>query len=130
VLTPRILSVLIMCDIQSGEIASTLTFIFYHLAQHPAQARKLQAELDTLDSNLNAGSLRSLDHLNAIISETLRLHPPILSGSYRNTPPEGIEIAGQHIPGDITVNVPAYSLHRCNNFLQLSLLSALLFANI
>ncbi|MCJ1388704.1 hypothetical protein MMC18_001553 [Xylographa bjoerkii] len=99
----------------SGEIASTLTFLFYRLAQSPTEARKLQAELDSVGPNFDSKNLRSLEHLNAIISETLRLHPPILSGSLRNTPSEGIEIAGRHIPGDVTVLVPAYSLHRLDS---------------
>ncbi|MCJ1402819.1 hypothetical protein MMC11_006040 [Xylographa trunciseda] len=63
----------------SGEIASTLTFLFYRLTQSPAEARKLQVELDSVGPEFNSKNLRSLEHLNAIISETLRLHPPILS---------------------------------------------------
>ena len=53
-----------------------------------------------------------MPHLNGIISETLRLHPPVPASSLRDTPPQGLIIAGRYIPGNTTVLVPAYTLGR------------------
>jgi cytochrome P450 len=52
-------------------------------------------------------------HLNGIIYEALRLHPPIPSGLLRVTPPEGISFEGVYIPGGVTVSVPTHPLGRC-----------------
>ena len=61
--------------------------------------------------------------LAAISNETLRLHPPVQSGSGRTIPQEGMTISsGRHsgpnqgetilIPGNALVFVPMYTLHR------------------
>ena len=55
--------------------------------------------------------LQSLTYLNAVINETLRLWPAPTSG-LRQTPPEGVVVAGRYIPGDTTVLTPGYSLAR------------------
>ena len=97
----------------SDTTASSLVFLFYHLAQNPIWVDKIRKELDALASALDMRSLQSLPSLNAFINETLRLHPPVPSAGLRETPPEGIEIGNQYIPGHTTVVVPVYSLHRC-----------------
>ena len=74
---------------------------------------QLQKELATLDDISDYSALQSLPYLNSLINETLRLHPAVPTGGLRNTPPEGITIAGRYIPGNITVAIPQYSLHRC-----------------
>lgn len=51
-------------------------------------------------------------HLNGVIHEALRLNPPIPSGYPRVTPPEGITIAGNYIPGGTTVVVPLRTMGR------------------
>ena len=57
--------------------------------------------------------LHSLPHLNGVINETLRLYPPVPMHGSRETPPEGITIAGQFIPGGTTLFAPRYTIHRC-----------------
>lgn len=93
-------------------MALTLTMIFYHLAKHPAHANKIRDELKTVRSIQETTELQSLDHLNAVITETLRLYPGVPAGAPRNTPPEGLDIAGHHIPGNVSVIAPCYSLGR------------------
>lgn len=101
----------------SDTVAPTLVFLFYELALHPDQAEKLHAELLSVDIH-DRKSLQALPHLNGFIQETLRLHPPVPSGGYRQTPPEGITVAGQYIPGYTTIVSPRYSLGRLESCFQ------------
>jgi tryprostatin B 6-hydroxylase len=54
----------------------------------------------------------NLQHLNAVIQETLRLHPPVPSLIQRKTPPEGIVIDGTVIPGNMIISCPQYVIGR------------------
>lgn len=56
--------------------------------------------------------LANLEHLNAVIQETLRLHPPVPSMLQRKTPSEGIMIDGTFIPGNTIVSCPQYVIGR------------------
>ena len=40
------------------------------------------------------------------------MHPPVPSGGYRETPPDGLTVAGHYIPGLTTVVAPRYTLGR------------------
>ncbi|MCJ1237976.1 hypothetical protein MMC14_005963 [Varicellaria rhodocarpa] len=99
----------------SDTVASSLVFLFSHLARDLAQLTKLRIELQTLNSVFDFKALQSLDHLNGVINETLRLHPPVPSGPLRVTPPDGVTIAGHYVPGDTVVAIPSYSLGRLEN---------------
>jgi len=99
----------------SDTTASTLTHIFYHLAREPEQVEHLRREIaPQIDSSgvIVPVKLQHLDHLNGIINETLRLHPPVPTAIPRLTPPQGIQIGDVHIPGDITVWCPPYTIGR------------------
>ncbi|KAL8793721.1 MAG: hypothetical protein Q9195_003662 [Heterodermia aff. obscurata] len=90
----------------SETILSTMVFLFYHLAAAPTEITKLRTELQALTSFSDNRELTSMPHLNGVINETLRLHPPIPSGGLRDTPPEGLEIDGTYVPGGVTVLLP------------------------
>jgi cytochrome P450 len=99
----------------SDTTASTLTHTFYHLARDPEQVDRLRREIaPQIDSPevIALVKLQHLDHLNGIINETLRLHPPVPTAIPRLTPPEGIWIEDIHVPGDITVWCPPYTIGR------------------
>lgn len=98
--------------------ASTLTFLFYHLAQTPSAQEKLHAELESTSFSTDARTLQYLPYLNGCIYEALRLHPPLPSGCLRITPPEGLNVDGIIIPGGVTVLTPAYSLGRLESCFQ------------
>ena len=97
-------------------VATTLTHIFYYLAKDPAQVRKVREEIESLmrpDEPFNAQSMVNAKHLNGIINEALRLHPPSPAGGFRTTPPQGITVDDIFIPGGVNICVPLYSLGRC-----------------
>ena len=96
----------------SDTVALTLIYLFYRLARHPEQLRKLQKELDGLDSVSDFTALQHAQHLNGIINETMRLHPATLTGNLRETPPEGAMISGRYVPGNIVICSPRYIISK------------------
>ncbi|CAF3496926.1 unnamed protein product [Fusarium graminearum] len=95
----------------SDTTGPTLTMVFYLLAKHPEHQVKLYEELQQIDVT-DREALKTLPHLNAIINETMRFYPAIMTGGNRDTPPEGMTIAGRFIPGDVTIVSPRYSIFR------------------
>lgn len=92
-------------------MAPTLVFIFYELVLHPDHEEQLYQEVK--DANFHDRKiLQSLPRLNGFINECLRMHPPVPSGGYRQTPPGGLEVAGHFIPGHTTIVAPRYTLGR------------------
>lgn len=99
----------------SDTLTASLTFVFYHLASHPEQVAKLREEIDALwpdGEEFDAKKVANAEHLNAIIHEGLRMHPPVASGVSRVTPKEGVEIDGVFIPGGVTISVPSWAIGR------------------
>ncbi|KAE8332165.1 cytochrome P450 [Aspergillus sergii] len=95
----------------SDTTAATLTNLFFHLATDHTWQAKLQEELDALPE-LTQERLTSVKLLDALINETLRLHPAVPSGTQRLTPPEGLQIGDKYIPGDVMVCIPTHTLFR------------------
>jgi len=56
--------------------------------------------------------IATLPLLDAIIQETLRMHPPVPSGLPRDTPREGMYIDGVFIPPDTHVSCPTWTIQR------------------
>ena len=87
----------------SDATAATLTHIFYYLARDQSVFRNLQNELNHLQDDASEGvdhrKLQKAEHLNAIINETLRLHPVVSSALSRKTPSEGIMVGDPFNPG-------------------------------
>lgn len=104
----------------SDTIAATFTHIFYYLAKDPSQVQRLRAELKNAPSGdeFSIQALQGLDHMNGVISETLRLHPPVPGGVYRDSPKEGIQVGDHFIPGEVTILTPTYSIQRCTRSLS------------
>ena len=102
----------------SDTTACALTYIIYELVRHPSHISKLRKELASINpaicpNKIQHLQLQHLDHLNGVINETLRLHPPVVTGLERLTPLEGLTIGGVFIPGNTTVWSPQYVLGRC-----------------
>lgn len=100
----------------SDTTAIALTHMFYYLASDPSQAERLRAELRTLikpDTPFSVKAVQHAEHLNGVINEALRMHPPVPSGTFRKTPPEGITVDGVFIPGEVDLTLPHYVIGRC-----------------
>ncbi|EDU46786.1 Cytochrome P450 [Pyrenophora tritici-repentis] len=98
----------------SDTVAATLTFAFFYLAKYPEHATRLRDELLPFrapDGTFSHQRIFNAPHLNAVINETLRLHPPA-STILRETPPQGILVGETFIPGNMTVFSSQYALGR------------------
>lgn len=77
------------------------------LARHPEHLQKLREELAAYmpDPAINVmhQKIVNLNHLSGIIYEALRMYSPLPTAVPRTTPPEGIEIEGVFVPGNMNV---------------------------
>ncbi|KAL3470579.1 cytochrome P450 [Aspergillus californicus] len=104
--------------------AVVLTYLLWELSRHSDLQKDLQNELFTLEPNLtypssqsfelpSPKSIDSLPLLEAILTETLRLHASIPGIQPRVTPYPTCTLVGyDNIPANTRVNAQAYSLHR------------------
>ncbi|KAH7133758.1 pisatin demethylase [Dactylonectria macrodidyma] len=105
----------------SDTTAITLRAIFYYLLKDPPKMEKLIAELVTQnqaggftrdDALVRWDEVRDLPYLGAVINEALRCHPAAGLTLERVVPPQGIEVAGHHLPGGTIVGCSAWVIHR------------------
>ncbi|KAI2629001.1 cytochrome P450 [Xylaria nigripes] len=95
----------------SDTVASTLVFAMFELACNQSRQHLLYDELQNLDVH-NREQLQHCDYLNAIINETLRLHPAVPTGGYRQSSPAGAIVNKTFVPGNVTIVSPRYSIGR------------------
>jgi len=95
----------------SDTTAPTLTTIFYFLAKNPRDADIIFEELSQIDVQ-DSQAVASLPHLNGAINEAMRLLPAVLTFVTRMTPPEGMDVDGTFIPGNVKLAAPRYSIGR------------------
>jgi cytochrome P450 len=85
------------------------------LANSPQIYRKLQNEIDELfnrGQSITIETVRNLEYLNGVVNEALRLYTPTPSGMYATTLPQGLDVDGVHIPGNVQVDIPFLALMR------------------
>lgn len=101
----------------SDTTAATLAHLFYHLGHEPSLVDRIRDELAEYNivnnQTLDIQALQHLPYLNAVINETLRLHPPVPGGVYRHTPAEGVTLGQHWVPGGVKIVQPIYTIHRC-----------------
>ncbi|KAK9771404.1 hypothetical protein SCAR479_11883 [Seiridium cardinale] len=103
----------------SDTTAASLTCLFFELARNPNALELLQQEIDEFYQQINpidGQALSKLEYLDAVINETLRLHPPVPSGVQRKAPQEGLTIDDIYIPGNTIVKVPTHTVFRDARF--------------
>ena len=99
-------------SMHSDTTAPSLTTLFYLLARNPRDIGKIQQELDSVDAH-DIRAVAALSHLNGAVNEAMRLLPAVLTFVTRVSPPEGMEVEGTFIPGNIKIAAPRYSIGRC-----------------
>lgn len=93
-----------------------MSFLFYFLARDQSLRERLRRELQAVvqkSGEFANADLQNVELLDAIINETLRIHPPASSMAGRITPPEGVMIDDVWIPGGTEVDTPVMIYHRC-----------------
>jgi hypothetical protein len=108
-------------------IGITLTYAMHELSQRLGLQSSLRKELTTAElpltyplqhQLLSTSILRKLDGLpllDAVITETLRLHPSAPGPQRRFVPKGGTIINGYLIPAGVTISSAPYCLHRCKD---------------
>ena len=92
---------------------STVSFLLYELARHPAEAARLVEEQDRVIGGRapQAGALeREMPRLDMVLDETLRLYPPAWIGPRRAV--EDFEFAGHEVKAGSYVNYCSWASHR------------------
>ncbi|KAE8340462.1 hypothetical protein BDV24DRAFT_175348 [Aspergillus arachidicola] len=106
----------IMMNAGTVTTAIAITNVLYQLIRHPEAMAKLREEIDgVLGPNEIVASydtVKHLPYLRACLDESLRILPPTPHGLPRQTPPEGMEILGEWVPGNTSVSMSAYVAHR------------------
>lgn len=109
----------IMMNAGSDTTAIAMSNAMYLLLKNPHCLAKLREELDTVldpeDVVAPYDKVRHLPYLRACLDEALRILPPTTFGLPRRTPAEGAVILDDFIPGNTSVSISAYVMHRNTN---------------
>ncbi|TBU46359.1 high nitrogen upregulated cytochrome P450 monooxygenase 2 [Dichomitus squalens] len=101
----------------SDTSSCVLAHALYCVLTHPDVYKRLQTEVDAFfppgENALDTARHADMPWLNAVINETMRVYPPLPSGSQRATTREtgGRMVGSYYIPPETTVNIPFYVLH-------------------
>jgi len=108
------LLILTLCCYSDTSATANACTLFY-LAKHPHIMRKLQRQLDAAmpdgPRSWSYDKVTTVTYLDDVIKESMRLKPPVITGGYRVTPAEGLQVDEVWIPGDVNVFVPFQVLH-------------------
>ncbi|TFY64573.1 hypothetical protein EVJ58_g2549 [Rhodofomes roseus] len=108
----------------SDTTAASLTHALYLLMGHPTCYKRLQSELDAAfppggEMPTDSAKLAQLEYLNAVINETLRLFPALMTSLQRGpTPGSGGQLLGgkMFVPEGTGVYIPPYVYNRDPRF--------------
>ncbi|CAG8961162.1 hypothetical protein HYFRA_00002705 [Hymenoscyphus fraxineus] len=103
----------------SETTATLLSGLTYYLLENPRVLAKLAHEVRTSFSSqeeINSATISNLTYLPAVLSEALRLFPPV-PGHMRRVVPSGhhITISGHTVPPNTRVAVDIYSTGHCSH---------------
>ncbi|KAK0109972.1 hypothetical protein ONS95_002639 [Cadophora gregata] len=95
----------------------TMSTVVYYLARSKDKAETLQREIDmleagrTLSSPVTFQECQKLPYLQAVLKETLRIHPATGQLLSRLVPPGGAILSGQHFPEGVEVGTSPWLIH-------------------
>jgi len=97
-------------------VAVGLAWTFWLLSRHPEVLRRVQAEIDEglNGQRPNFENTKPLTYLSRVISESLRIQPPVWLMS--RMPTNDDEVGGFHIPAGSQVLISSYVSHRHTGF--------------
>lgn len=106
----------------SETTASLLSGLLMWLLRSPDAYRKLTDEIRSnfaTAADMHFTKLQDLPYMNACIDEALRIFPPIPTGLTRTVPKDGDTVAGEFLPGGVTVSCHGWACsHSPLNFTQ------------
>lgn len=91
----------------SETTATLLSTALYLLTTSPRALAKLNIEIRSAYENegdIDLLNTQNLTYLNAVINESLRIHPPVPGSGPRVTAPGGSIIAGVYIPQNVSMD--------------------------
>ncbi|KAE9378959.1 cytochrome P450 [Stipitochalara longipes BDJ] len=97
----------------SDTTTTAMTQIFRMLAKDKRVLKKLQDEVDGTYGEWKELSIQKatkMSYLNAVVNEGLRLCNPLPTGAYAGTYPQGVEVAGKFVPGNVQITIPHLAL--------------------
>lgn len=95
----------------SDTTASALATMFTTLASDPSCQEKLRQEVKESFEDGSYTCARPQNLLDGVISETLRICPPVLFAPQRMVPEGGIRIGDVDLPGGTILSFSTYNFH-------------------
>ncbi|RYP20696.1 hypothetical protein DL765_002646 [Monosporascus sp. GIB2] len=98
----------------SETTATALSGATYLLLTHRDVLEKLNREVRSAFASadeITISSVSRLSYMLAVLNESLRLYPPLVSGLVRVVPPAGEHVAGHWVPGGTNVEVQEWSIN-------------------
>ena len=95
----------------SEPTTAALLYTFCELAKHPEHIEMIYDEVKDVDVR-DTKRLGELQHLNAVINESLRLWPVLLTGGMRKTTAQSLRIGDVAIPPHTTIVAPKFCISR------------------
>ncbi|KAK2601505.1 hypothetical protein N8I77_010952 [Diaporthe amygdali] len=99
----------------SDTVAITLATATHYLLTSPVVLDKLKLEVRsafTSEADITIAQVTNLKYLLAVIDEAMRINPALADGQTRVTGPEGLIVAGEHIPAHTSLSVSPWSAMR------------------
>lgn len=96
----------------SETLTTALAGAVHHLLGDPDTFKAVLDEIRgafTSEDQITAASVAPLPYLTAVLTETLRISPPLPDGLRREVPTNGAVICGHMIPEKMTVSVPCWA---------------------
>ncbi|MCO5607552.1 hypothetical protein L7F22_061749 [Adiantum nelumboides] len=103
----------------TDSVAILLEWVFAELVLHPEVQEKLAFEIASIVGNGNVvhdSDVPKMPYLQAVVYETLRLHPPGPLLSWARLAIHDVEIAGHHVPAGTTAMVNMWAISHDTSF--------------